>query len=74
MNLSFYRPLTIHDAYQLQWNQLRGAYQDLYLRYLQARRDYPYFEHEKPPGFGMFSADELRRIQQDCEREFARTV
>lgn len=58
------------------WLRTLGIYQDLYLRYLQARRDYPYFEHEPPSVLGLASYDseDIRRIQQECEREFNRTI
>jgi hypothetical protein len=55
------------------WQKMCEAYKDLYLRYLAARRDYPYFEHEKPTNYGFFEA-ELREMQEECEREFNRTL
>lgn len=53
---------------------LKERYKDLYFRYLQARRDYPYFEHPKPTNFGFFDPEELRDMQKECEREFNRTI
>lgn len=53
---------------------LKGEYQDRYYRYLQACRDYPFFEHPEPDGGGLWTQFELARMQEECEREFARTI
>jgi hypothetical protein len=55
------------------WQKMCEAYKDLYFRYLTARRDYPYFEHDKPTNYGFFK-EELRAMQEECEREFNRTI
>jgi hypothetical protein len=61
------------------WERFLVVYQDLYFRYLQACRDYPYFEHEKPAVFESptrfgYPCEDIERVAKECEREFARTI
>jgi hypothetical protein len=54
--------------------RLRGEFEDLYLRYLTAKRDYPNLNHPEPAGFGMFHPEETAHMKASLEREFNRSL
>jgi hypothetical protein len=61
--------------YATDWyRRVRNFYMEMYYRYLQAKRDYPFFEHPEPQTFGIFSPEAIREMQAECEREFNRDL
>lgn len=62
-------------TYRQQRQRLAGVYQELYLRWLQARRDYPQLDvGPAPAGHGIFAPWDIETIRRECEREFYRAV
>jgi hypothetical protein len=61
-------------SYQAVRDRLRAEYEELYYRFLQARRDYPGLDiGPEPAGHRAFYPFEIDNIRLNCEREFNRS-